>query len=36
VALTKSCQKALNDAEQKIAKLTADDNYTTQESFDAH
>ncbi len=35
VALTKSCQKALNDAEQKIAKLTQDDNYTTQEPFES-
>lgn len=30
VALTRQCQEALSDAEQKITKLTADDGYQIQ------
>lgn len=33
VALTRQCQVALSEAEQRIAKLSADDNYHTQQSF---
>ncbi len=34
VALTKQCQVALNNAEQKISILTAEDNYQKENSFD--
>ncbi|CAC9959111.1 Exodeoxyribonuclease VII small subunit (EC 3.1.11.6) [uncultured Gammaproteobacteria bacterium] len=33
VALTRQCQIALSEAEQKIAILSADDNYHTQQPF---
>lgn len=34
VRLTKQCQAALNKAEQKIAILSADDNYQSKQSVD--
>lgn len=34
VALTKKCQSALTAAEQKIALLSADDNYQTDQPLD--
>ncbi len=33
VALTKACQSALNEAEQKIAVLSSDDNFQTEKPF---
>ncbi len=34
VTLTKQCQKALNEAEQKISLLTAKDDYQGEKPFD--
>ncbi len=34
VQLTRQCQSALSEAEQKIALLSADDNYQTQKPLD--
>ncbi len=34
VALTRQCQTALSEAEQKIALLSADDNYQSQQAFE--
>ncbi|MDC9714216.1 MAG: exodeoxyribonuclease VII small subunit [Gammaproteobacteria bacterium] len=34
VALTRQCQMALNEAEQKIAMLSADDGYQAQQPLD--
>ena len=34
VALTRQCQTALGEAEQKIALLSADDNYQSQQAFE--
>ncbi len=33
VELTKKCQNALNDAEQKISILTSEDNYQSEKPF---
>ncbi len=33
ISLIRKCQKALNSAEQKIAKLTKDDNYNSEQNF---
>lgn len=33
VAITRQCQVALSDAEQKIALLSADDDYQTEKPF---
>jgi len=35
VALTRQCQTALSEAEQKIALLSADDNYQSERLLDA-
>ncbi|NYT26692.1 MAG: exodeoxyribonuclease VII small subunit [Candidatus Thiodubiliella endoseptemdiera] len=35
VALTRQCQVALSEAEQKIALLSADDNYQSEKPLDA-
>ncbi|MBA5247921.1 Exodeoxyribonuclease VII small subunit [hydrothermal vent metagenome] len=35
VALTRQCQTALSEAEQKIALLSADDNYQSERPLDA-
>jgi len=34
IQLTRQCQSALSEAEQKIALLSADDNYQTQKPLD--
>jgi exonuclease VII small subunit len=34
VALTRQCQTALSEAEQKIALLSADDNYQSKQILD--
>ncbi len=33
ISLIRKCQSALNSAEQKIAKLTKEDNYSSEQDF---